>query len=204
MSTEQIIAALRARVKVLSASHLGILSSAAIRLELAQLTTPVDLLVIDWRKLHEWNAMLTWDGANVAFGHAARVDYAGVDRRAVARGADRRLTPRAIDLRGQYGGDELVMAVDIGHGRPLLARLLRELIVMNAALTAAQVADISDRTGGLISGFCVAAILVEGSRHALLDAARAIDATGVLKAGVQTGSRASSGARGTVLGRIDA
>jgi len=36
------------------------------------------------------------------------------------------------------------------------------------------------------------------------DARRAIDATGVLKRGAQTGDRATSGARGTVFGRLEA
>jgi len=190
---QQRIAELEALVTAYGTSHLGILSGPAIRHELAQLHTPVDLLAFDWRKAHEWIEILTWDGANAPLSQAARVDYAGVEKRHAAR---------TIDVRGQWGGDEIVIAVDAGHGRGLLTRLLRELIAMNAALSPAQHADISDRTGGLITGFCVAAVLVEGSRNPLDDARRAIDMTGVLKAGAQTGERASSGARGTIIGRL--
>jgi hypothetical protein len=186
-------AELEAYASACSQSHLGILSGPAIRHELSLLHTPVDLLVYDWRKAHEWIDILTWDGANAPLGQSARIDYAGIDRRHATR---------TIDLRGQYGGDEIVMAVDAGDGRGLLTRLLRELITMNRALTPAQKADISDRTGGLITGFCVAAVLVESTGHALTDAARAVDMTGVLKRGTQTGTRATSGAAGTVIGRL--
>jgi hypothetical protein len=191
----QRIAALEVQVAAYGTSHLGILSGPAIRYELSLLTAPVDLLVYDWRKQNEWNSILGWDAGNAPLGQSARIDYAGIDRRHATR---------AIDLRGQYGGDEIVMAVDCGSGRGLLARLLRELITLNAGLSAAQHQDISDRTGGLISGFCVAAVLVESTAHALLDAARAVDMTGVLKKGIQTGARATSGARGTVIGRLNA
>jgi hypothetical protein len=184
-----------ALVTAYSQSHLGILSGPAIRYELSRLMTPVDILAIDWRKLHEWNDLIGRKPANDAMSQAARVDYAGIDRRHTAR---------RIDLRGQYDGDELVMAVDPGHGLGLLTRLLRELLAMNAALTAVQISAITARTGGLISGFAVAAVLIEGSRTPLLDAARAVAATGVLKAGLQTGARATSGARGTVIGRLPA
>lgn len=198
MTTDRIvaqhrIAALEAQVAAYSHSHLGILSGSAIRYELAQLHTPVDLLVFDWRKLHDWNSILGWDNASVAMGQAARVDYAGLDRRHATR---------AIDLRGQYSGDELVLAVDVGDGLGLLRRLLRELVVLNAALTERQHAQIAAATGGTVNGFCVAAVLVEATRRPLLDAARAVDATGALKAGRMTGLRATSGARGTVLARL--
>lgn len=192
---DTIIAALEAQVKAYGTSHLGILSGPAIRYELAQLTQPVDLLCFDWRKLHEWNSLLGWDAANVSMSQAARTDYAGLDRRQVAR---------TIDLRGQWAGDEIVIAVDRGQGFGLLMRLLRELVTMSAGLTPAQRAAIEDATGGLLSGFAVAAVLVSGSTDPLSDARRAIDMTGVLKHGTQTGERATSGARGTVIGRLSA
>jgi hypothetical protein len=190
---ERTIQALETQVAAYGRSHLGILSGAAIRYELAQLTGPVDLVVFDWRKQNEWNAILGWNPANVFLGRAARVDYAGVDRRH---------TTRQIDLRGQYGGDEVVMAVDVGCGLGLFQRLLREVAAMNKELSPLHRAEILARTGGLVCGFSVAAVLVEGSTHALRDAARAIDATGELKKGCVTGERATSGARGSVLGRM--
>jgi hypothetical protein len=195
MATQRSIAELEALVNAYGTSHLGILSGAAIRYELAQLHTPVDLLVYDWRKQNEWNSILGWDAGNAPMGQSARIDYAGIDRRHATR---------RIDLRGQYGGDEIVIACDVGDGRGLLLRLLRELITLNAGLSPAQHQAISDRTGGLITGFAVAAVLVEGSTHALLDAARAVDMTGVLKKGVQTGTRATSGAAGTIIGTLKA
>lgn len=195
-TTEELLNLIRQqqqRIAAYGTSHLGILSGPAIRYELAQLTQPVDLLVFDWRKQNEWNAVLGWNPANAWLGHAARIDYAGIERRH---------TERTIDLRGQWGGDEIVMAVDVGHGKGLLARLLRELLAMNAALTPAQVEAIRAKTGNLISGFCVAAVLVEGSTRPLEDATRAVDATGALKAGRTTGCRATSGRPGTVVARL--
>src|SRR5260221_5869106 len=168
------ITELEARVAAYGRSHLGILSGPAIRYELAQLHGPVDILVFDWRKQNEWNALLGWDAANAPLSQAARVDYAGIERRHAQR---------TIDLRGQWGGDEIAMAVDLGCGRGLLARLLRELLTLNQALTPALRAGISAKTGGLIDGFCIAAVLIEGSTRPLEDAARAVDATGVLKRG---------------------
>lgn len=187
------ITELEAQVAAYSRSHLGILSGPAIRHELAQLTTPVDLVVFDWRKQNEWNALLGWNAANVPLSQAACVDYAGPERRQNAR---------TIDLRGQIGGDEIAIAVDVGNGAGLMRRILRELIAMNAALTPCQVAGIRAKTGGLISGFCIAAVLVEHSHNALADTMRAVDMTGVLKAGRTTGVRATSGVKGTVLARM--
>ena len=193
VAQRQRIAELEQKLAAYGTSHLGILSGPAVRYELAQLCGPVDLVIFDWRKQNEWNAVLGWNPANVFLSQAARVDYAGIERRHAER---------TIDVRGQWGGDEVVIAVDAGQGRGLLIRLLRELVTMNAALTPAQVASIRTKTGGLISGFCVAAVLIESSTQPLEDATRAIDATGVLKAGHNTGCRATSGARGTVVARL--
>lgn len=195
----QRIAALEVQVKAYAHSHLQILSGPAIRYELAQLSCGsdappcVDLLVFDWRKQNEWNSILGWDAANVPLSQAARVDYAGLDRRHATR---------RIDVRGQWGGDEIVIAVDTGDGRGLLRRLLCGVATMSQSLPAAHRAAIRQRTGNVISGFAVAAVLIEGSRRPLLDAARGVDATGGLKQGRQTGARASSGACGTVIGQL--
>ncbi len=186
---------LRRQVEAYRYSHLGILSGPAIRYELAQIAEPVDLLMVDWRKLNTWNDVLGFNLANDFMGRAARVPWDGVDRR---------LVPRRIDLRGQYGGDELLFAVDVGCGGGLRGRFLAELDALTAELTAEQRARAELKTGGLIDCFCVAAVLIEGSTHPLADAARAIEQVGELKAGRITGNRDTSGARGTVLGELEA
>lgn len=223
MTTPRSIEQLEALVKAYGTSHLGILSGPAIRHELSQLTTPVDILALDWRKLHEWNDLIGYAPSNDAMSQAARVDYAGIERRAYdgperrerprpAAPGERRLTRRVIDLRGQFGGDELVMAVDPGHGVGLLTRILRQLAEMNGAMPSETRADISARTGGLLSGFGIAAVLVTNSTDAYHqdahgrdagDVARAVAECGNLKRGIQTGERATSGARGTVIGRLN-
>lgn len=189
-----LIRAQEARIAAYGTSHLGILSGPAVRYELAQLTAPCDLVAFDWRKLHEWNAILGYSASNVFLGRAARAGYAGADRRATAR---------TLDLRGQYGGDEIVCAVDVGNGIGLLRRILREVAVMNQEMSDTHRAAIAQRTGGLIGGFAIAAVLVEGSTRPLNDTERAINATGQMKAGIATGARATSGARGSVLGRME-
>lgn len=191
---EHTIAVMQAKLAASWHSHLGILSGPAIRYELAQLDRPVDVLAFDWRKLHEWNEIMGYSPSNAFFGRAVRTYY---------EGPDRRTTPRALDLRGQWNGDEIVCAVDAGHGRGLLARLLAELAIMNREMSVSHRSAILRRTGGLIEGFAIAAVLIESSTHPLQDAARAVDATGTLKAGIVSGTRATSGARGTVLGRME-
>ncbi len=188
-------AELKKQVEAYRWSHLGILSGAAIRHELSQISEPVDLLMVDWRKLNTWNDVLGFNLANDFMGRAARVPWDGVERRFV---------PRRIDLRGQYGGDEILFAVDTGCGRGIRARFLAELDALTAELTAEQRARAELKTGGLIDGFCVAAVLIEGSTQPLIDAARAIERVGELKAGRITGDRDTSGARGTVIGELEA
>ncbi len=81
---------------------------------------------------------------------------------------------------------------------------MRELRTLSAELTPAQRDDIYERTGGLIDGFCIAAILVECSPRPLTDAHRAVNAANQLKAGRRTGERATSGAFGNIFARMEA
>lgn len=194
-----------------SASHLGILSGPAIRYELGQLTESVDLIAIDWRKLHEWNDILGYDVSNVFLAEFAQTRH-GTDRRRVTRAKNSR-RPARLDLRGQWGGDELLFAVSAGDGLGLLMRLLRALDTLSARLTSEQRQAIAERTGGLIDGFAIVAVLVPSSTDAYHrnewgrdagDSARAVAECGRLKAGRQTGERATSGAPGTIIGTLPA
>lgn len=188
-------AKLRKLLDVYKWSSFGVLTPPALRYELAQLIGPLDLVVWDWRKLHEWNEVLGWDVSGAFLRRAATYDFAGPERRHHTR---------HIDVRGQWGVDEIVWAVDAGDGRGLLARLVRELRTLTNELTPAQRDDIYTRTGGLIDGFCISAILIEGSIRPLMDTERAVPAANRLKLGRQTGSRATSGTAGSVFGRMEA
>lgn len=183
-----------------SVSHLGILSGPALRYELSLLDGPVDVLAIDWRKLHEWNDLLGYDVANTFLAQFAQTRQ-GRERRRFPRVKHAR-RPARLDIRGQWGGDELVFAVAPGDGLGLLLRLLRALDTLSAQLTPAQRQAIGDRTGGLLDGFAIAAVLVCGTSTPLTDARRAVDECGKLKAGRQTGDRATSGAAGTIIGTL--
>lgn len=185
----------------LSTCHLGILSGTAIRRELAHIEGPCDIIAIDWRKLHEWNEILGYDVSNVFLAKFAQTRQ-GHDRRCMPRGSDRR--PTRLDVRGQWGGDELVFAVAAGDGMGLLMRLLRAIDTLTQQLTPAQRQAITERTGGLIDGFCIAAVLVTGSTQPLLDATRAVKECGILKAGNHTGNRATSGRAGTIISTLEA
>lgn len=177
----------------LSSTHLGVLSGPAIRRALRQMPGPVDLIALDFRKLHEWNELLGYDLATRYFAQFCQT------RTRARRATDR----RALDVRGQWGGDEIVLAVAAGSGLGLLLRLVRALDTMTEQLTPEQRAAIEARTGGLLSGFAAVLVLIERSTVPIVDAARAVQECGALKAGGrQTGERATSGRPGTIIGTM--
>lgn len=201
-SEAQIIAELRATVArqqahiaELRASPLGILSGAAIRCDLRAWRGQADVIAVDWRKLHEWNEILGYDLATQFFAEFCRT-----------RAANRRRDDhRSADIRGQWGGDEIVIAVAPGGGRGLLMRLIRALDELSAQLSAEQRAKIVAQTGGLIDQFSAVFVLIEGSSCPIVDAARAVAECGQLKSGGrQTGDRATSGRPGTIVATLPA
>jgi len=193
-STEELIALIiekEAEIAELSYSHLGILSAAAIRRRLRMMHDAVDIIAIDWRKLHDWNELLGYDVANAYFGEfccARRHDATG----------------RQPDTRGQWGGDEIVIACRAGDGQGLLFRLIQALDELSAELTPAQRAAMHTRTNGMIDGFCAVFCLIENSRYPLTDAARGIAECGELKKGNVTDYRSTSGKPGTIIGTLEA
>lgn len=189
----------------LSQSHLGMLSGPAIRRALRIETAVVDLIALDFRKLHEWNDIIGRERADT---YLARLGQVRTTDRPIPPGS----TPRkarqpgdARDLAGQYGGDELVLSVPAGDGWGLLARLVRTLNTMTLELSDAERAAIVMRTGGLLTGFAAVLVLVERSTRPFDDAARAVDECGILKrGGLITGNRASTGRPGTIVGTLPA
>lgn len=206
----QRITDLEAECAELRFTHLGILSGPAIRRALRLQETPMDVLAIDFRKLHEWNDLLGRERANIYLARLGQtrssdrpIPPTSAPRRQAPRegSSDRRAVPR--DISGQYGGDELVIAVPCGDGRGLLARMLRLLGAMSLELTCEERAIIHARTEGLLTGFAAVFVLVEGSRAPLSDACRAVAECDRLKSGGrQTGQRATSGRAGTIIGSL--
>lgn len=194
-STEELIALIhekQAEIDELSMSHLGILAPAAIRRALRLMTEPHDLICIDLRKLHDLNEVLGYDAANRYFGSFARTrmhDDAG-------------FAPRSHDTRGQWGGDELIIACAVGDGLGLLMRLVEALDALTAELTVAERQAIAERTGGLVDGFAAVFVLIPNSTQLLCDATRGIDECGMLKQGNVTGCRSTSGKPGTIIGTL--
>jgi hypothetical protein len=179
------IAALRALVATLSVSNFGTLTPPATRQALAALPGPADIIGLDIRKMHELNAVLGWDATTAIVAELL---------------ACRQAPGRIPDILGQWGADEFVIAVPAGDGAGVLGRLLRQAGALTARLSVAQRAALSASTGGLIDGVSFAAVLVPDSTAPLGDAARAIVLVNQQKStGAQTGSRATSGARGTLL-----
>lgn len=176
----------------LSMSHLGILAPAATRRALRLMTEPCDLICIDLRKLHDLNEVLGYDIANRYFGVFARTRMH--DEPCIA--------PRPHDVRGQWGGDELVIACAVDDGLGLLMRLVAALDALTAELTPAQRHALAQRTGGLVSGFAAVFVLIPNSTRPLCDAARGIDECGALKKGSVTGNRSTSGKPGTIIGTL--
>lgn len=174
--------------KAYSTTHFGVLAPAAIRHALRRTRGLADYVVIDIRKLHTLNEVLGYTEASALVGRLTRI----LSDVRTQRG-------RAVDLAGQWGGDEFVYRLALGTGQGFLQRLLAQLDELTATLTPAQRSELARHTGGLVDGLCVAACLVEGAS----DPWRAID-HGIavvtrLKAGRVTGERATSGAVGTVV-----
>ena len=183
-------------INELSMSHLGILAPAAIRRALRLIDGPRDLICIDLRKLHDLNEVLGYDVANRYFGLFAR-------------------TRIHADTRGQWGGDELIIACAVGDGQGLIMRLVDSLDDLTADLTPVQRQALSRRTGGLMSGFCAVFVLIENSHDVYHrdwingawvdsgDSTRGIDECGRLKKGNVTGNRSTSGKPGTIIGTLE-
>lgn len=191
-ATTSTVAELHAIINELSMSHLGIFSPAAIRRELRLLDTPCDLICIDLRKMHDLNEVLGYGVVNRYFGVFARTRMHD----------ELHVAARSHDIRGQWGGDEVVIACGIGDGAGLLMRLINALDVLSAGLTATHRRAMHERTGGLVDGFAAVFVLIPNSAHPLRDAARGVDECGRLKAGNVTGSRSTSGKPGTIIGTL--
>lgn len=186
------IAELHAIINELSMSHLGIFSPAAIRRELRLLDTPCDLICIDLRKMHDLNEVLGYGVVNRYFGIFARTRMHD----------ELHVAARSHDLRGQWGGDEVVIACAVGDGTGLIMRLINALNVLSAGLTATHRRAMNERTGGLVDGFAAVFVLIPNSTQPLRDAARGVDECGRLKAGNVTGCRSTSGKSGTIIGTL--
>ncbi len=185
-----LIAEQQAVIAELSYSHLGILAPAAIRRALRLIDSPRDLICIDLRKLHDLNEVLGYDIVNIYFSQFA-----------CTRMHD---ATRDHDVRGQWGGDEIVIACQVGDGHGLLMRLVTALDALTAELTPAQRQAIALRTCGLVEGFCAVFVLIESSGDLLCDATRGIRECGELKKGNVTGSRSTSGKPGTIISSLEA
>ena len=150
---------------------------------------PRDLICIDLRKLHDLNEVLGYDAANIYFGSFARTRMQDDPT-------------RCHDTRGQWGGDEVVIACSVGDGIGLLMRLVTALDALTDELTPAQRQAIALRTGGLVEGFCAVFVLIGNSTQLLCDAKRGVDECGALKRGNVTGCRSTSGRPGTIIGTL--
>lgn len=198
------VAELHAIIDELSMSHLGIFSPAAIRRELRLLSTPCDLICIDLRKLHDLNEVLGYDVANRYFGIFARTRMHD----------ELHIATRSHDIRGQWGGDEVVIACSAGDGTGLLMRLVNALDMLSAGLPPAQRLAMATRTGGLVDGFAAVFVLIPNSTDVYRrewidggwvdagDAARGVDECGLLKKGNVTDCRSTSGKPGTIIGTL--
>lgn len=168
--------------RALRQSHFGILTPAAIRYELSHQRRRRDVIAIDVRKLHDLNAVLGYDRANVLIAQW----IAGC--------------VRTTDTWGQYGGDEIVGMVPVGDGRGVLTRLIARAEQISTQIAPEQRAALVQRTGGLVDGFCIAACLIEDAAAPAVAAASALaDVQRLKEAGPVTGVRSTSGAPGTLV-----
>lgn len=179
------------KVRWLSYCEFG-LSKAALRWQLtiwSWCRVPCAVIAVDFRKLHDINGLFGYSTGNEMMMTLAAVRTHNKDGH-----------KRRHDLIGQWGGDEHVLVLrDPNAWGLVLDRFRANMRDATEALTPAERQVLSERTGGLVDGLHAAISVVPFTRDAYGAAVRAIEATGPLKDGPQTGSRSTSGAVGTVM-----
>lgn len=181
------------KVRALSRSNFDNLSSAALRWQLrlwSLFRHPCAIIALDIRKLHDLNAVLGYSTSN------------GLIRDLISARQHQRSghARRWFDLVGQWGGDEVVVAVADPSGIDrVLQHLEARLVELSTRLTPEQRTALYDRTGGLVDGLHAAISVVKHTRDAYGTAVSAVNATGPLKEGRLTGERSTSGAVGTIM-----
>ncbi len=179
------------KVRWLSYCEFG-LSKAALRWQLtiwSWFRVPCAVIAVDFRKLHDINALFGYTNGNEMMKTLAQVRTRSKDGR-----------KRRHDLIGQWGGDEHVLALrDPSAWSIVLDRFRANMRAATEAMTPAERQVLFERTGGLVDGLHAAISVVPYTRDAYGAAIQAIEATGPMKDGLQTGSRSTSGAVGTIM-----
>jgi GGDEF domain-containing protein len=179
------------KVRSLSRCEFG-LSKAALKWHLtiwSWLRIPCAVIAVDFRKLHDINALFGYTTGNEMMQTLAAV-----------RTRDKDGYKRRHDIIGQWGGDEHVIAIrDATAWQLVLDRFQANLRAATDAMTPEQRATLVMRTGGLVDGLHAAISVVPYTRDAYGATVRAVEATGPMKDGLQTGLRSTSGAVGTVM-----
>lgn len=140
------------------------------------------VIAIDIRKLHDMNSILGYSEANKLMADALKN------------------VARSNDLIGQYGGDEHIIAIRNPQAWPLvLERFTANLRALTETMPIESRDALYRRTGGLVDGLHAAIVIVPETRRAYHTAMLAIDKTGEIKDGPQTGDRSTSGAKGTII-----
>lgn len=179
------------KVRSLSLCEFG-LSKAALKWQLTIWSwrrIPCTVIAVDFRKLHDINALFGYTNGNKMMKTLAAV-----------RTHDKDGHKRRHDIIGQYGGDEHILALRDPKAWPMvLDRFRANMRAATEAMTPAERRVLFERTGGLVDGLHAAISVVPYTRDAYGAAVRAIEATGPMKDGAQTGSRSTSGAVGTIM-----
>lgn len=185
---QQQIEELKAENEELKWSHFGILSPAATRRAIRQITGPKDVIVADIRKMNKLNPVIGYSRNNELVGELV---------------CCRSQPGRDADIAGVWGGDEVVYVVDPGCGVGFLRRLLKQAAdVTLTKLTPDQRQRLYDETQGIIRGYNLAAVLIENVTDILQAVKLGVDATGTLKEGRKTNNRDTCGKPGTQLARL--
>lgn len=179
------------KVRWLSYCEFG-LSKAALRWQLtiwSLFRIPCAIIAVDFRKLHDINGLFGYSTGNELMKTLASV-----------RTRDKDGHKRRHDLIGQWGGDEHILALrDPNAWELVLDRFRANMRAATDKMTPAERQVLFERTGGLVDGLHAAISVIPYTRDAYGAAVRAINATGPLKDGPQTGNRSTSGAVGTIM-----
>lgn len=184
-----VIAAQAVYIAALQRSQMGVFGPTALMLRLmlySALKIRVWVIGLDIRKMQGLNKVGSMSNTNALIGKLLAV-------------------LRKNDLVGQMYGDEFVIVGRYSPHGPYkaLRRLLRRRDEINDNLPKEFRSALCSHSGGLIDGLHMAICVIDDTDDAYGAAKYAIDKTGPIKAGNETGDRATSGQPGTVILRLE-
>lgn len=150
------------------------------------LRVPVAVISLDIRKVHEWILVMGYEATTKFIHSFLKMRYG------------------KSDYIFQYGGDEFVIVVLLPHAgaaEQIIERMIANMDALTKTVTREQRARLHELTGGVVDGLSASIAYVAHTNAAYNAAKAAMDVANNQKAGQVTGSRATSGKAGTIVGQ---